>query len=82
MLESLMKTKTCPFISESGNADHGGPNLTFCQGSRCAVWEPREKPVVYEGGGISARKLLRWEPRDPPEGDCGMKPQAFECNYG
>lgn len=73
MLESLMKTKICPIIS----GDNPDVPLIKCQGSGCAAWE--EHVNVNRGPhGIGAT----WEPRDPPEGDCGMKPQAFECNYG
>tara|TARA_Y100000310_G_scaffold263053_1_gene272949 strand:- start:1656 stop:1856 length:201 start_codon:yes stop_codon:yes gene_type:complete len=55
-----------------------------CAGSDCVGWdewrdpvrEPREGAAVWERHPITGYK-----PKDPPEGDCGMKPPELNCGY-
>ena len=76
MLESEMKTKTCPKMIASVVIDG---NATFyeyltCQGSECAVWIP--------GGNIYDRDQNKWVQPPEPQDDCGLKIGELVVEHG
>lgn len=82
MLESDAKTKMCPFkmmgswMPGSRDSELG----MWCEGSACMAWE-EWREVVRDKDGKPFYPST-YAPKDPPEGDCGMKPPELNCGYG
>lgn len=77
MLESEAKTKICPIMTRVFNENPGHIN---CCGSECVMWDQHHE-VDLDNPPKVAGDPYGYKPKDPPEGDCGMKPPEMNCNY-
>lgn len=76
MLEAEAKTKICPLMTD-GSIGINGP--VYCKGSNCMCWDVWFEPLAGESKVKYPQPLPGYQPYDPPQGDCGMKPP--ELNF-
>ncbi len=77
MLESEAKKKICPIMTRVVGGDPMlGP--IFCFTSGCMMWEEWKIPDKSSPTTVPRKYVSR----DPPAGDCGLKPPEMNCNYG
>ncbi len=69
MLESDAKKKRCPYKMSKRPTTIMGADDIYCDGLDCMGWDEWKKPDEDAGFGADI-------PRVPPEGHCGMKPEA------
>jgi len=72
MLNSEAGKKLFPFMFTSGDT---GVTME-CITTRCMGWDDHKKRSKEMVDGMYV-----YESKDPPEGECGMKPVESYCNY-
>ena len=84
MLETDAKTKLCPFKLGNLQLHEDDESDRLCEGSACMGWDQWTDPVYEtdkEGRRSIPSKFIRHDPKEPPQGHCGMIPPELNCGY-
>ena len=83
MIESDARKKRCPYKMAHNIPEGDRVGDIYCDGLDCMGWDQWTDPIYEldnEGRHSIPSNIIRHDPKEPPQGHCGMKPPELNCS--